>query len=407
MTPASELLLPALRGRIGDWIYYVCLMRLADVSARVSEATDIHESRSLQDLIQRALTSNANRISEYLLRQEQRFLGALVVGVYGGEPEFFEVNVRQNVYLAPERVELLEMALGVLRLGGAEQLFAIDGQHRVVGIRKAVADRPALGQEEVPAIFVAHSLSRTRRLFTTLNRYAKPVSFTEKVALDEDDVVAIVARDLLDRHPLLRDRVSLAKSPNLARRDGRNFTNLPALYNSLNLYVRDQRKWADFRKVRPPDDVIRAYYSRASELFDGMVATIPACREFIQSGDATRFRNEQGGHLLFRPIGLRAFVSAVRRLCDSGIVLREALERLEGAPMELGGEPWVGLLWGARTQTMVTTKETLSASIQILIHGALRDGEPEIVDTDALRLLVADLTGQDVVAVRLPRWVDA
>lgn len=51
-------------------------------------------------------------------------------------------------------------------------------------------------------------MQRSRRLFSTLNRYAKPVSMRDIIALDEDDVVAIASRDLIDTHPLFaRDRL--------------------------------------------------------------------------------------------------------------------------------------------------------------------------------------------------------
>src|SRR3990170_4420101 len=182
----GQLLLPALRGQMGDWVYYTALLRLRDVVPRISLAAEIHESKSLNDLIQRALTSNSRRIARYLLTQPQRMMSALVIGVYGGGPRWYELDVHQNVHMEPQGIQEVEMKLGVLQLMGTEQLFAIDGQHRVIGIRTAFSERPSLGEEEVSVIFVAHDRTeegqqRTRRLFTTLNRYAKPVSSTEKI----------------------------------------------------------------------------------------------------------------------------------------------------------------------------------------------------------------------------------
>ena len=45
-------------------------------------------------------------------------------------------------------------------------------------------------------------MQRVRRLFSTLNRYAKPVSMRDIIALDEDDIIAIASRELIDNHPL-------------------------------------------------------------------------------------------------------------------------------------------------------------------------------------------------------------
>ena len=49
-------------------------------------------------------------------------------------------------------------------------------------------------------------MERTRRLFTTLNRYAKPVKKSEIIALDEDDIIAIITRELVEKYPLFREK---------------------------------------------------------------------------------------------------------------------------------------------------------------------------------------------------------
>jgi DNA sulfur modification protein DndB len=71
-------------------------------------------------------------------------------------------------------------------------MFAIDGQHRLAGMKEAVVSQPALGADEVSLVLVAHQtsksgLERTRRLFTTLNKTARPVGKGEIIALDEND----------------------------------------------------------------------------------------------------------------------------------------------------------------------------------------------------------------------------
>ena len=69
----KELFLPALRAKMGDWIYYISFMRMKDVAERVDIAADIHESKSLNELLQRAVTSRTKEITKYLVTQEQRF----------------------------------------------------------------------------------------------------------------------------------------------------------------------------------------------------------------------------------------------------------------------------------------------------------------------------------------------
>ena len=55
----NPLYLPALSGQLGTWDYYACLMRLGDVRERISYASEIHQIKSLSDMIQRAAYRHA------------------------------------------------------------------------------------------------------------------------------------------------------------------------------------------------------------------------------------------------------------------------------------------------------------------------------------------------------------
>ena len=68
-----------------------------------------------------------------------------------------------------------------MTLRGDEKLFALDGQHRLAGINRAIRDGMSGSDDEVSVIFLGHKntddgLKATRRLFTTLNKTARPVS---------------------------------------------------------------------------------------------------------------------------------------------------------------------------------------------------------------------------------------
>src|SRR6266850_2453660 len=127
----AELKVPGLRAHMGDWVYYTTFMRMKDIAERISLATEIHKSEALGDLIQRAVESaHSGSISEYLLRQKERFFNALVIGVYGGSPKWAELSVTDSRRKRfGELPKYLEGALGILVFDGSEKLFAIDGQH--------------------------------------------------------------------------------------------------------------------------------------------------------------------------------------------------------------------------------------------------------------------------------------
>lgn len=81
-------------------------------------------------------------------------------------------------------MKALNYNLGIITLTDDVKIFPVDGQHRVAGIKKAIEDKPEMKSERVPVIFVGHStdeigMQRTRRMFSTLNRYAKPVSLRD------------------------------------------------------------------------------------------------------------------------------------------------------------------------------------------------------------------------------------
>src|SRR6266487_2009549 len=98
----------------------------------------------------------------YLLSSTQRFFNALVVGAYGGNPNWYELAIRMEGSGLEPLPEYIEGTLGILKLDGSEKLSAIDGQHRVAGIKPAIEDEPNIGNEEVCVIFVAGVTSQHR-----------------------------------------------------------------------------------------------------------------------------------------------------------------------------------------------------------------------------------------------------
>lgn len=85
---------PALRAKVGVWIYYVSTMSFADVAKLVSPINDeLHKSTLLSEMIQRSITENYKDIANYLLTQEERFFNALILAVYNGQPKWNEICI--------------------------------------------------------------------------------------------------------------------------------------------------------------------------------------------------------------------------------------------------------------------------------------------------------------------------
>ena len=415
----ETLILPALRAKMGDWTYYIASMTLADLAERVTTASALHQSERLEELIQRSLSPRAGDIAEYLRSQPQRLFGTLVIAVYGGEPEWLEIEIGEGVrpwQEGDERLERLDGAIGLLRLSGSERLFALDGQHRLVGTIQALEDHPSLGTEEVAVIFVGHSqdkagLERTRRLFSTLNRYAKPVSKSDIIALDEDDAVAIVTRRLVYTHPLFRDRVSTGKTKAVPVGDRTNVTSIVALYDCVEMVLKTNSAWDDgHKRFRPQDEVLDAHTNHCAEYWNAVMEENSVLRDYVETpkdvSPARTFRGRHGGHLLFRPIGLLAHTWAATSLCiKEGVGARTAIRRLTLVPMELAEDPWLGLLWDVENQRMITSKEAQRVAMRLIYHsvgGALGDiARTNEID---LRRELAGLLNKAPEEVELPHY---
>jgi DNA sulfur modification protein DndB len=416
-TPSFPVLrVPALKAHMGDWIYYAAFLKLSDISQRVFLAEEIHKHEGLRDMIQRSIDSSghAESIKQYLLEKPQRFFNALVIGVYGGEPNFFELELHRGPRLNPADLpNYFTGALGILQFNGMEKLFAIDGQHRVKGIKLAMETSTTLGDEEVIVLFVPHSRStdgmeRSRRLFTTLNRYAKPVSKMDIIALDEDDIVAIVTRMLVEEYPLFKNFLKIKKGKQLQSSDTESFTTIETLYDALDTYLSHQDGWSDFKRTRPSDAKIKQYYRRAVELWDTVQTYFPAVKTLAGSDKgadaAAQFRGAQGGHLLFRPVGLLLVIDVVHEFLQRGKRLQSTVKALAKAPMELAAVPWNELLWNPAAHRMITAPENRNVAIQILYHGI--GGNLEDINTSAaeVREEWAGIVNRDPSDVHLRRW---
>lgn len=378
---------------MGDRWYYVTTMTLAQVRQWIKPVDKIHERKELKTWIQRLLRpERREEIATYLLTQSQRFFNAVVAGIYGGDPEWFPVEVGDSVTLKDVHLdERQATAFGVLRISGTEDVFAIDGQHRVEGIREALSRNKALKEEELTVIFVAHKRTRkgrerTRRLFTTLNKYAKPVSQAELIALNDDDAFAIVTRRLIDSYPGLGSEfVPLASTANIPAGNQSCITTVIALYElvkaiSLKAGSRERKRL----EVGPPDWVrIDRLYRGAVSFWDALKANVPAIRKVMASAPdehlAAKYRTESGGHVLFRPAGLYALARASQVMVDHGQRLNAAVAKLAAVPLRLADRPWAGVLWNTSTKTMIVKHKKLA--MNLFLHLAHTKPSPEDFDT--------------------------
>lgn len=384
----DQIVLPALRGIMGDWIYYTCLMDIGELSKRVRYAEEVHSNKSLSDMIQRQLRSGrATQIARYLEKQPERFFNALVVATYGGQPNWHALN---DVKSRNEDSEFKSLenktvaSVGFLTLQGDEKLFALDGQHRLAGIKKAIRDDIYQNPyDEVSVIFVGHKdtekgLERTRRLFTTLNKTARPVTKGEIIALDEDDVMAICVRRLIEQTDLFAgNRIAFVASNNMPTANTTSLTTIANLYDVLTILFTNaqsdlKKQKADFQRVRPDDETLDKFFKFAESYFLQLRKNFKALDEFFSAKNTEpvvkKYRGNHGGHVLFRPIGLEIMTRVIARFTKDMSLARAAKLAAE-LPDNLNEEPFQRLMWEPNKKIMLNGHKVTIREILLYMVG--------------------------------------
>lgn len=383
-----SLTLPALRGTFGNWIFYSCLMPIHELGKRASYATELHPAQAdeLSKLIQRVLEGHrAEEIANYLTKNEDRFFNSLVLAVYGGNPDWLEIGIKGTATPRASLEELTEEirdSIGFLRLSGSEKIFAIDGQHRLSGIKHAMSQPHSVANELVPVIFVGHAnttagLRRTRRLFTTLNKTAVPVRKRDIIALDEDDVMAITARNLYeDDKRFSNPRIAMITTKNLPP-TSESLTTIGNLYDILKLifmYDSGVSRDTSLRFNRPSDDKLQHYRKVADAYFSSLAKAFPPLDEYYQAKSpaavAKKHRSGKREHILFRPIGLELITTAAVELASTRkITLRRAVTLVAKLETNMAKPPYKGIIWNADRGTVISKGKTLARRlISYMLH---------------------------------------
>jgi DNA sulfur modification protein DndB len=367
--------IPAIVSTIGNWNYYVCSMTFEQIDSYVRKIDkELHKSKKLSELLQRTITNNYNKISKYILEHDDRFFNAIVLAVYEGDPQFREVSFEFEGDSYGN--------MGILDFTGREIIFPVDGQHRVEGIKKALREDHTVASDSIPVIFIGHrnnpeGMERTRRLFSTLNRYAKPVKKSEIIAIDEDDIVAITTRYLVENHNLfINNRISL--STNLVESNTNAFTTIETLYDCnyflfTNYYKRLSHTGGilNFLRVRPSDLEIEEFQNLCCSFWDIFSTKFTQISEFLSISEegARSFRNSEGGNLLFRPVGLSPFVKAVttinKRTNNNYEEIMDLMREIEVSLLE---KPWRHVLWNTQENKVITRNSTLTHLLFLFIY---------------------------------------
>ncbi len=382
----NYLHLPCLRGVIGNWTYFSSVMKIKDVVNRiitVSESDELY-TKNINDILQREIsTKRVGQLKEYLNSNPEHFFSSIIVAIYQGNPVWSDFDIESqfridNNLLDTDDIGFIENKIGILSLSGSETIFALDGQHRIKGIREAYKKNKSIGEEEVALIFVVHNhenKQRTRRLFTVLNKFAQKPKEAELIILDEDDAAAIITRKLVDNHEVLKlkNAVSDTNGANIPATDLHSFTTL-VMVNRINKLVLSIYK-IDYTK-RPDEDRLNQYYQKCTDFWDYFFAQFPMIKQFIQ-GEECKFANgdcynrnaETGGSLLLRPVGQKLFAQ-IYNAFDEDNRLDVLTSKISSLDFNLNGDYCKYVTWNNK---MLPKSETLQKRVFFYALGLSTD----------------------------------
>ena len=433
-------LYPALKAHMGDWDYYIVKMRMREVAAEVKFGSQVHNDFTLDQAIQRTIKESRvkREIVTYLTGRKDRFFASLVVAAVGGSPKFYPVSIAEDPQFAVfADEESIEQSFGVLRFSGSQNYYALDGQHRLKAIKTLLQPEdeservdPPTGfeNEEISVLMVIRPadsneqewLASYRRLFSSLNRYAKPTDHDTNIIMDEDDTFAILTRRLIATHQFFRapgrhvESLRIQTKGSTLREGASHFTTLQQLY-ALNeeLLMTPQRSnmgWGFgaepvvnlryFLRFRPPEEYLDQLFAELELYWDALIETIPDLSlnpSEAKSHQADGSDGKVADNALFWPIGQQVMIKVARLLLNRRLPSPEqptlgqaktALIPLGKVDWRLHQIPWRGLLlvyasdskkWRMRSEERKLATETVT-QLLLWMTGIYQANEEEEAD---------------------------
>ena len=380
-----------IKGKFGPWDYYHITMPAADVATKLMIPKDMPgwEDLSLEEKFQRKLNKNRvnNQIVRYLAENKWRFFGSLLVTVKNHQKmEFSGVKGFVSKDLGPLYKNASEN-MGFLHLDGKEMLIPIDGQHRYAAIKTAISGKTvddkelkdfkqnsSVEKDDVSLILIRHR-SETRNIFNKVNRYAKPTTKGDNLITDDDDVVAIISREMCDYDQMLKGRLVSIEGTTLSSKS-EEFTTLSTLYdNNMDILkahdhdINVSEYPGDKEKEFFKDEILKVY----KVLFKKVELWKDALDNQNEEGDDIR-RELREQYTILKPFGQRALVKAYllmklkyRKKDGSSFSDNDICSCLNKINWKLENEEWRGVMTKSGDR-IESGKDNLQLASKLICH---------------------------------------
>lgn len=365
-------LVPALKGRMGGMDYFMLSMKAGELIKLVKTPREIEgwKDLSLEEQYQREINIHRvkTQLAPYWASQSAHFFGSIIVAHAGFDIDFnqhFENidNVTKNI---PNLYQETLKNCGTLTLPGETILVPLDGQHRVKAIEFAItgvdgygkpitgfAPNPKLTNEDVSVLLVSVNVQQARSIFTHVNRYAKQTSAGQNYITSDDDICAVLAREITN--DIFTARLVKYKTNTLTTND-QYFTTLSAIYNCIYTLAKDEFPTKLDTTQLPSIEAQKLLKDKSFKIWEFLVSHIDDYKLVLkdkgENGDDKRTElRASGGSLLARPVAqeclFRVFLKLIAN--PSSLSYNEAAEKLNAIPWSVTNENvnelWQNVLW--------------------------------------------------------------
>ena len=336
-------LIPCIRGNIGTTEYYIATMKASEVvnSIRIPKEMPEWGNESVEERYQREI--NYKRVKEqiapYLAIDPDRFFNALIIDILDGDAVTFDSLA--SVAKLPSLFSKLSDQFGILTLSGNERLVPLDGQHRLAAIKFALygkdekdqpidsfAANPEIGNDDITLLLIRHDITKARKIFNKVNRYAKAASKADNLIINEDDYVAVVARDVAN--VVFKGLVN-SKS-NTIPSTSNDITTLSAIYEACLDYLTESPINPHRVSIDMLPDVAtqNLWKSELKKMWVYLVRNISvfsdALADIEPTGKDVRMELRED-YILMKPIVQVALVGAIKKLMNSGMNMEAAIDK--------------------------------------------------------------------------------
>ena len=394
----------AVKAQLGSTEYWIVSMKAGELIKLVQIPKEMEgwDDMSIDERYQRDIKYSRVRsqIAPYLAMDDDRFFGAIIVTVMNHKGMNFE-PLDELAKKLPALYATVAENMGVLTFSGGEIFVPLDGQHRIKAIEFAITGRDekseaidgitpcsALANEDVTVILTEYDPDKARKIFTKVNRYARPTTAGQNIITDDDDIIAVLAR--MVTNDKINARLVNYETNTISKKTDGRFTTLSTIYNCnariLEVFFGEK---VDKAKL-PSKEKQRLYQDKVFEVWDKILTGIDLIRDAVedpsQEGDDRRKEIRQH-YLLGRPVAQECLVSAFMMMTKRNEALYDdTCEKLNAIPWAMTEDNvqniWQRVLWigSAEDGKMVTKNRDIATRLIVYMAGGAVDEQKLFAD---------------------------